>query len=57
MIQLQVPEGKGCEGCMFLEMDYNIPVCNLFKERLSSIKQNGVTDMESIMKCDSCPRG
>ena len=56
MITLQVPEGKWCEGCMFLEKDYKwgVPRCRLFGEVLDCTREYG--EAIDIRKCDDCPK-
>ena len=59
MIQLQVPEGDKCEGCMFLGTDMmnSSAKCNLFPlEKLYYRLDFGQVDIKSIKKADSCPR-
>jgi len=59
MIQLQVPEGDKCEGCMFLDIDmmHSHAKCNLFQLDVLDYRMDfGQVDIKSIKKADSCPR-
>lgn len=58
-IILRIPDGKKCDGCMFLNIDFmkDIPQCNLFNCVLDFRKNWGDVDRDSITKCDRCPKG
>ncbi|MCK5020087.1 MAG: hypothetical protein KAS32_23740 [Candidatus Peribacteraceae bacterium] len=56
-IQLEVPEGKYCKECMFLDVDYmrNSAHCRLFSNTPPSKLSYSSIDIDSIVKLSACP--
>jgi hypothetical protein len=56
-ITLQIPDGKNCKGCMFLDISFleNRADCLLFKnERVTYKTEYGDLIEESVQKCKTC---
>lgn len=57
---LEIPDGRNCKGCMFLERDLDYICksyrCNLFDCELDFSYANGVPYGEHPIKCYRCPQ-
>ena len=46
---IDVPEGNNCEGCSYLESDFNI--CELFKRDVGRVQENDLYHHMKLGKC------
>ena len=53
---LEVPAGKRCDGCMFLDVNFkNSAICNLFHKNQKFRLERGEINIKSIEKLPACP--